>query len=232
MKLSVAIPCYEMRGRGAEMLQYSLNILKEQNISFFEVIVSDHSIDDNIEKVCIQESKNLDIKYMRYSKMRGSSSSNMNNAIKNCSGDIIKILCQDDYLFGGNSIAKTIEAFDLNKKWFVSSYFHTYDRVNLIDFQFPRLSNNISLDNQIGTHSCLTILNEDPLLFDEQLIWFMDSEYYYRLYKKFGEPQILLDPTVVQLLWKGQVTNTLINNNLVEKERRYIEKKRRNNEFS
>lgn len=228
MKLSIAIPCYEMREKGAEMLQFSLNILKEQVYTDFEIIVSDHSINKIIEQLCKKESKDLAIKYYRNTKKRGSSSSNMNNAIKHCSGDIIKILCQDDYLFGIDSLEKTVEAFDTKKKWLISSYLHTHDRIELFNYHYPNLSNNIVLDNHIGTPSCLTILNEEPLLFDENLIWFMDSEYYYRLLKNFGKPNVLLDPTVVQLLWQGQVTNTLINNDLVERERSYIEKRIKN----
>jgi len=48
MKISIAIPCYEMHGRGTEMLQYSLNTIKKQVNSDFEVVISDHSKNDDI----------------------------------------------------------------------------------------------------------------------------------------------------------------------------------------
>ena len=222
MKLSVAIPCYEMNNMGREMLQYSLDILKTQDYQDFEVVVSDHSINDEIYEVCEREGEYLDIHYYRNPNKRGSSSNNINNAIVHCSGDLIKILCQDDYMFGSMAIRKTIENFDYSKKWLVSSYFHTEDRENFYTCQIPRLSSDLCLRNLIGTHSCLTIINGETLLFDENLIWYMDSEYYYRLFMRFGIPKILKDPTVVQLLWSGQVTNTLISRKIIRNEHNYI----------
>ena len=93
---------------------------------------------------------------------------------------LIKILCQDDFLYGTDAITKTVENFNYNKKWLVSSYLHTHDRIKIDGYHVPKLSDKIYLKNLIGTHSCLTILNEDPIWFDENLIWFMDCEYYYR----------------------------------------------------
>ena len=222
MMLSIAIPCYEMNGRGSEMLQYSLDVLKNQETADFEVVISDHSVDNDVYDLCQRESKKLNIKYLRNVNKRGSSSANVNNAIINCSGRLIKILCQDDFLYRADAITKTVGNFNYHKKWLVSSYFHTQDRIKTDGYHVPKLSNRIYLENLIGTHSCLTILNEEPILFDENLIWFMDCEYYYRLYQKYGSPEILLDPTLVQFLWPGQVTNTLIDNDLVIKEQDYI----------
>ena len=225
MKLSVAIPCYEMNGRGSEMLQYSFEVLKRQNFQDFEVVVSDHSVDDNVRDVCNRESKYLNIGYFRNAKKRGSSSANINNAIVNCTGQLIKILCQDDFLYGNDAIEKTINKFDYTKKWLVSGYLHTRDRINFDTHHVPKLSSRIYLENHIGTHSCLTILNDDPILFDENLIWFMDSEYYYRLYKRYGAPLIMSEPTMAQYLWQGQVTNTIITDEIIKSEEKYIASK-------
>ena len=226
-KISIAIPCYEMRGQGAEMLLFSLSTIRQQDIDYrdFEVVVADHSINDDIYDVCNSAGSYLNIVYTRNPEKRGSSSANMNCAIKNCSGRLIKIICQDDFLFRVDSLEQTINNFDYNKKWLVSAYYHTYDRQNLFGYHRPELSSKIYIENKIGTHSCLTILNEDPLLFNESLLWFMDCEYYYRLYLKYGEPTILNEATFAQLLWDGQVTNTLINPELVEKEEKYLNDK-------
>jgi GT2 family glycosyltransferase len=81
MKMSIAIPCYEMNGRGVEMLSHSLSVLKQQTFTDFEVVVSDHSVDNDIYNIC-QNQKLLNIKYIRNEQKRGSSSANINNAIK------------------------------------------------------------------------------------------------------------------------------------------------------
>ena len=95
------------------------------------------------------------------------------------------------------------------------------------EVHYPHFSNDILFVNLIGTHSCLSILNEDPLLFDDNLVWYMDSDYYKRAYKKFGKPKLLKHPTVIQRLWDGQVTNTLINREIIEKEEFYLNEKYR-----
>ena len=120
-----------------------------------------------------------------------------------------QILCQDDYLFDETAIERTVAAFGAADAWLVTSYLHTIDRLSLFNQQNPRLNPHIELVNTIGTHSCLTIRNlNEPELFAEDLIWAMDSEYYRRLYERFGPPAIVHWVTVVQMLWDGQVTNT------------------------
>jgi hypothetical protein len=135
---------------------------------------------------------------------------------------LIKILCQDDYLYGIDAIQKTIDNFDYNTKWLVTSYFGTRDRLSAFTHHIPMWNDKIYFENTIGTHSCLTILNEDPILFDENLIWFMDCEYYYRLQKRYSYPTILRDYTMIQMIWEGQVTNTIINDTIINTEKDYI----------
>lgn len=220
-KISIAIPCYEMRGWGYSMLQYSLNILRGQTFKDFEIVIADHSEDIKIADVC-KSNEDLNIKYIRNENKRGSSSANANRAIKDSTGEIIKILCQDDFLLGEDALEKIVENFDYNKKWLLSSYMHTYDRTHFINFHLPQFSEKIYLNNLVGTHSCLSILNDDPLFFDDNLLWFMDCDYYYRMYQRCSDPVILTTPTVAQFLWSGQVTNTMVDNELIEKEKKYI----------
>jgi glycosyltransferase involved in cell wall biosynthesis len=206
--VSIAIPCYEMHGRGAEFLEYGLARVADQTHPRIEVVVSDHSRDDAVELVCDRWSGSLDIRYVRNGEKRGSSSANLNVALEHARGDLIKILCQDDYLFDATAIGRTVAALRDEDHWLVSSYLHTQDRKTLFRRQDPRLTADIAVVNTIGTHSCLTIRNDEPERFDEDLIWLMDCEYYRRLYERFGPPRILRDVTVVQTLWEGQVTNT------------------------
>jgi len=225
MRLSIAIPAWEYNGQGVELLARSFIKIEKQNFKDFEVVLSDHSKDDEIKNFCKNWEKRIKIKYIRNKNKRGSSSANINNAIKNCSGEIIKILCQDDYLYNRFSLEETIKAFKKDTEWLVSAYYHTKDKINIFNLHVPCLSSFLYKQNTIGTHSCLSIRNEDPILFDENLLWFMDCEYYYRLLLKYGKPKILKTPTVIQLLWEGQVTNTLVTESLIRKELRYVNEK-------
>ena len=223
MRMSIAIPTYEMRdGSGYKLLEYSLNIIKNQSFKDFEVVVTDHSIDNRIKDLCEQWSKIIDIKYYRVTEKRGSPSFNTNHSIKMSRGEIIKLLCQDDYLYDNTSLEKISNAFGENTRWLVSSYYHSQDKNLNYKYHIPKMNNRIYVVNTIGTPSCLTIRNKDVIYIDENLSWAYDCEYYKRLYDKFGSPTILNEPTMVNYLWEGQTTNTMASEKLRNKENQYI----------
>jgi glycosyltransferase involved in cell wall biosynthesis len=223
--VSIAIPCYEMHGRGAELLDWSLAQVELQTYPSIEVVVSDHSIDDAVRDVCSGWDQRLNIRYLRNPEMRGSSSANANVAIVNSEGALIKILCQDDYLAAPDAIERTVEGFAGSPAlWLASSYWRTHHHSRRGSRHDPRLNAELATVNTVGTHSGLTIRREaSSELFDENLIWFMDCEYYRRLYESFGRPILLYEPTVTQFLWQGQVTHThAASEDLREAERQYV----------
>jgi len=225
MKISIAIPTYEMSDRGVECLDYNFKKIHQQTFKDFNVIISDHSKDDKIFHLCNMWGKKLNIKYIKNEKDRGSLSSNLNSCIKNCSGEIIKFIMQDDYFYHKNSLEKIVNRFGIGKRWLVSSYFHTNDRIKLFRLHIPEISKDMLLINRIGTPTCLTIKNNIDIKFDLKLNWYVDSDYYTQLYKTYGKPVILRDPTAVQLLWEGQTTNTIINEKIIKNEEIYLMKK-------
>jgi glycosyltransferase involved in cell wall biosynthesis len=224
-RISIAIATYEMYGKGAFFIKRCIDSIINQTYTNIEIVISDHSIDDEIKNVC--NDYDFDIKYIRNDKLRGSSSANFNNSIINSTGDYIKILCQDDCLYDSKSIELTVKKLDeSNKKWLVSPYYHTSDMINIKNLHHPKVFSDYSpIFNLIGTHSCLTIRKDVNLLFDNNLIWFMDCEYYSRLYKKYSYPDYLSVPTMIQSVWDGQVTNKLVDGNLITKETNYIKNK-------
>lgn len=212
MKLSIAIPCYESRGMGIQLLMHQFKIFKNQTFKDFEVVLSDHSINSDIEKLCLKNPFSLNLVYNRNPNNRGNSSANTNNAIRKCSGDIIKILFQDDFLYSNEALDQTIKAFDDNTEWLVSACEHTNDGGKTFNRPFyPKYNDNIHLgDNTISSPSVLSIKNTtQKLYFDESLIWLMDVEYYKRCHKIFGEPTILNSITVVNRIWGSQLTNSI-----------------------
>jgi glycosyltransferase involved in cell wall biosynthesis len=219
MKISVAIGAYEMGGKGDFFIDRCIKSILSQDHQDVEIVVSDHSVNDAVEKVCL----NYNVIYKRNEDKRGSSSANFNNAILHSSGDIIKILCQDDVLFSNNALSLIDDTMSKSdKKWLVSSYYHTTDYTTPINLHHPSVNEFHPMTNLVGTHSSLTIRKDVEELFDDYLIWFMDCEYYNRLYKRWGHPEYLYTPTMMQTLWNGQVTNTLIDNNVVERETKHI----------
>lgn len=223
MKISIVIPCYDMFSWGANFLAYSLDILETQTFKDFEVVIADQSADDRIENVAKEHSEILDIVYIK-NRTKGPCA-NLNLALPNCNGEIIRLLFQDDYLLHQDSLKLLAEGFDYNKKWAASAYVHSKDRKIFYNIHIPSVSENMYLNNTIGTPSCVSFLKDEREEFDINLNWFMDADYYYRLYKKLGEPAVFDKPDFVQFIWGGQMTNSMITQELVNKEKTYLEKK-------
>ncbi len=228
--VSIAISTFESGGKGVELLKHNLEQIATQDYPNIQVVISDHSmnnvIKNHVEKFMIKV--NFPIIYIKNTEHRGNSSQNTNNAINHCTGDIIKILFMDDYLFGFNSISDIVNSFENNpeKKWLVHGYYHTRDRKNYFRPHYPSWNNKMRDGvNTIGCPSALSIRKEVNERFDDNLKWFMDVEYYYRLHKKYGSPIFLKRLIAVNYLHAGQVSNTQINKQLIANEKNYINKK-------
>lgn len=227
VKLSVCIPTYEMKGRGAGFLRQSFDILTKQTFSDFEIVVSDHSKTSEIKNVCDEFAPRLNINYLHNPNNIGNSSANLNNAIRHARGQLIKILFQDDFLYSSTSLKEIVDAFDVSKDhWMVTACEHSTDGQTYYRPFYPKYNDQIHLGkNSISSPSVLTIKNENPLLFDENLIWLMDCDYYRRCHDAFGEPKVLKSINVVNRTGKHQVSRTLATKELQKKEFEYVVKK-------
>jgi len=124
-KVSVCIPTYEVNGKGVEYLNHSLTLLQKQTYQDFEVIVSDHSINDDIKKLCDDWKSRLDIQYVANDYGRGSISCNTNVAIKHAKGEVIKILFQDDFLYDEQSLEiQLVHLLGNHNQWLVTACCH------------------------------------------------------------------------------------------------------------
>ena len=226
--LSIAIPCYEMNGRGEEILEVSFNKMIQQIYKDFEVIITDHSKNDEIEKLCDSWKSILNIKYFRNENKIGSPTANTNLSIAKSSGELIKLLCQDDYLYDQESLQIIVDNFKKDDQWLGTSYVHTRDRNNFFNKHVPKISDNVILRNLLGTPSAFTIRNGLDVWFDENLIWAYDVDFYDRMIKKFNIPKIVDKVTMINYLWDGQVTNIIANQELRNRENKYVLEKMKN----
>src|SRR3989344_2957146 len=68
------------------------------------------------------------------------------------------------------------------------------------------------------------LANGNPLLFDENMTWLLDCDYYKRMHDKYGEPNILNEVNVIIGISEHQVTN-ILSNFVKKKEYLYMLKK-------
>jgi glycosyltransferase involved in cell wall biosynthesis len=222
MKISICIPTYEYNGFGKECLEYSFVKMKEQLFEDFEVVISDQSKDFVIRDLCNSWKRKLHIKYIHNKKDAGNAAANINNAINNCEGEWIKILCQDDYLAYSDSLSVISKHLDGTENWLATGYIHTHDRKNFFSYHPPYLNPSIHTINTIGTPSCTAFRNMLPIQqFDTNLTYYYDCEYYYRFIKDYGNPVFITQVTVVNYLWDKSATSK-ITQELVDTEVDYV----------
>ena len=169
-KVSILIPIHDQT-QGALFLARLFNSLAEQTSVDYEIIV-------------VKE---------------GKVGHNLNEGLKKCKGELIKILCQDDWLAHPHSLKNTIDNFQGN--WLISGSHNN---------QSPEWTPDVYLGvNKLGGLSSVTLLNQDLPQFDKRLEWMVDVDFYMKMYRKFGLPTILKGLNVNIGIHAGQATRTL-----------------------
>ncbi len=194
--ISIALPIHDME-RGEFFLSRCLDSIIDQNFEDFEVVITDNSDDDKLERLIRTYGMRI-----RYSKNpRKGMAQNTNEAIKKSKGDLIKILYMDDYLASDNALLDIFNKF--HGHWLFTATDNN---------PHPRYTENIVTgNNHLGSPSALTILNSDPLLFDEEMTWLLDCDYYKRMYDIYGQPVIIEKVGVIIGVGDHQMTNILTN---------------------
>lgn len=136
----------------------------------------------------------------------GRASENTNAGIKRAKGDIIKILHMDDFLAHENALQNIADNF--NGGWLVTGCTHTKGEDRFND-HLATWNPHIGTFNTIGAPSVLAFENNDPLFFNEDMVWMFDCEYYARLYERYGKPTILDSIDVVIGIHDDQATNLI-----------------------
>lgn len=215
-RFSIAIPVHDMENKEF-FLRRSLDALWNQSLQDFEIVITDNSEDGVIESIC---SYYGNIKYFRNPKK--GMAPNTNAAISNSTGRLIKILYLDDYLAHNRALENIWASF--KGAWLATGCIHS-DGVREFKPHFPKYNMNIlSGNNTIGSPSVVTIVNSHPMLFDEEMTWLLDCDYYKRMYKAYGAPTILNDIGVVIGVGPHQVTHKL-DGNYKASEHRYLTQK-------
>ncbi len=223
--VSIVIPTYEMQGQGARLLKQLLDSIQKQTYQDYEIIVSDHALDNSNQNICTNYKK---VKYFKNEIGRGSSSINMNNAIRHSSGEYIKPFMQDDLFYKPNSLELMMQKV-IGGDWLVCGCTHYNENINDVFNPHPPAINDglVSLatgTNYYGSPSVI-LYKRCNEFFDENLIWLMDCEFYSRLQKKFGLPILMNDLLILVRDWQGSVSNTLATQELRKEEEEHVKNK-------
>jgi len=197
MKISIIIPICERPDKKI-VLKRCLDSIKKQSFTDYEIVMPENGL---------------------------GWSANHNEGIRIAKGELIKFLHMDDFFSHEHALRDIVGAFKEDVKWLTTSCGHTLDGIEWINPHKSEWTDDIYTgNNKIGGPSVLTIRNDDPLFFDENLTWTVDVDYYWRLYKRYGKPEILDNINVIIGLSENQATNTL-SDELKAKEMEYTTNK-------
>lgn len=218
VKISIIIPTYEANGFGHIYFKECLNSIRTQTYKNYDVIVSDHSVNDDI-KNSILEYSDLDIKHFFNDIGRGSITTNMNCGIKKATGDVIKIMHYDDKFCDNNALQYIADLFskkDLH--WGLFGFNHYYQNNNLI------CRDKIPTRTSWGCPSISFFIN-DRNLFDENVLIMNDHDMHCSLLKKYGDPEIISNMCITVRIHENQSSKFEDTNRKIKQDREYIRSK-------
>ena len=195
MKISVVIPIHWMKN-WPYFLTRCLKSIEQQTFTDYEIIIT----------------------------KSGAMAENTNSAIKRATGDIIKILYMDDYLAHSDSLKNLAENFEGG--WLATGCVHDYGDGVLKDPHIPKIDGIMgkSVSNTIGSPSVIAFENKDPLLFDENMGWVLDIDYYRRLCKRYGGLTIIESLDIAIGCGDHQVTHIMSKEDKKLEEKYFINK--------
>lgn len=150
----------------------------------------------------------------------GKMAENTNAAIKKAKGEIIKILYMDDRFAHPDALKNIVEKFDGG--WLATGCIHDNGK-ELYNKHMPSFDGIVRGQNTIGSPSVIAFENKDPLLFDENMTWLLDVDYYKRLAERYGFVAILNEVNVILGTGDHQMTNILTHEDKVS-EGEYLRK--------
>ncbi len=130
---------------------------------------------------------------------QGKMAENTNAGIKRARGEFIKVLYLDDRLAHKDALKEMVAA--CKGEWLICG---------TNDNPYPYWTEDIEKgNNKLGSPSALMVRKASAILFDENMSWLLDCDYYKRMHMAWGEPDVL-DEVHVNL-GKGdhQMTNIL-----------------------
>ena len=144
----------------------------------------------------------------------GKASHNTNEAIKQSEGELIKVLYMDDYFTHKDALKEIVRNF--KGEWMITGCNNNLNPVYTGDIHLG--------NNKLGSPSCLTIRKGCEVVFDEDLVWLLDCDFYKKMFIKYGEPVILNGDYMTIGEHEGQATNQL--NNKIKDEEVHLLRKR------
>lgn len=184
LRVSVCIPAFGQPELFRRALESALNQI---GVSF-EVIVTDDSPDDAVQRVVESLASSASVRYLRNPARLGSPA-NWNRAVSLATGDYVKLLHHDDFLTGADSLRRYVAmldespeadlAFSASEVWMVDSGRRWVHRPGAADLRALATRPGVLFaGNLIGSPSAVIYRRSVTQTFDPRLVWLVDVDFY------------------------------------------------------
>ena len=189
-EISIAIPAHDRGENGPKWMRELLDTIREQTFQDFNVVVSDQSKNDKIMDVCKEYAPYLEFVYVKYT--GDVPCENINVALENCEGRIIKIMFSDDVFMRKDALERIKHEYDSTKCKWAFSGFANWDGEDYFDNKLPEWKERtLEGNNHLSSPTVVSFLNEGRVDFDHNLKLLLDVDFYHRMRMKNGYPFII-----------------------------------------
>lgn len=234
MRLTVCIPTYN----NSNGLRRAVESLIMQEYKDFEIVITDDSdFSENYARIIngllILDSR---IKYIKNERPLGAPL-NWNKAMEFATGDIIILLHHDDWFVDKYSLERLLNNFtggilcanSIDVDLVSNAFVQFNDKKNKYLTKLNFSSSYIFKRNFVGAPSAV-IFSSDEIIFDVNLKWYVDSDFYYRKINRYGSIQYADFFSVNIGRSDSQITNSCESNlDLISNELVYLRTKYRYN---
>jgi glycosyltransferase involved in cell wall biosynthesis len=218
VKVSICLPTYKDPSGARRALQS----IEEQTFSDYEVVVTDNSPDDAVGNVVKEFPTLKNLRYIKNPVGLGPAQ-NWNVNLSYARGQYVKIVHNDDWFSGPESLAKFVAALDNHPdSYFAFCQSHNISPskdVEWISSPTSRFLKALRKDplrlyprNFVGAPSTI-IFRRGPWRFDEQLKFVVDFDFYIAILREHPNFVFLDEPLMnISVGDKNQLTSSLGNN--------------------
>ena len=200
--ISICIPTYER----VEYLKRLLESIEIQKFRSFEVIITDDSKSDEIKTFIENYHTGFPLYYYKNTPSLGTAK-NMLASRDHAHSEWIKIIHDDDFFASETAVGKLAERIEgTDAKYIFSGYNEyienekRYVNKTITQSNFEYVCKNSSLffaHNVIGPPSVMMVHTSIKEVFDSNLRWFTDMEYYYRILS--GEKAVYIEEPIINV---------------------------------
>ena len=209
--ISICIPAYKR----PENIKRLMASIARQTFKNYEVVITDDSPDDSVKEI-VPSFANLPLRYYKNETPLGTPE-NWNKAISYAKGNWIKLMHDDDWLNHENSLQIFAEATQRYPAvtFFFSAYNNVVEesgaskpvRLTGLNKLFLNNYHRLLAHNVIGPPSVVLYKKEERVLYDNQLKWLVDLDFYIQYLE--GKSFYYIDQPLVNIgINKEQVTQS------------------------